>query len=317
MRVDVAISSFRKPESLIFTLLTLHRHCRDRIATVWIGDDRSDSRTLAMLRDPALQARLAPWKIELSVTRRHHGSGRTLVTARMALRLFGRRLSLWHRLRSGWFLLTRGLVPAEDIRYERALSRSTAPYVLLLHDDVEVRGDVAGFLLQQMQADERLAIAGPLGQCWRCGWQAVCTPGMILGGARPGSGWPLTPPPPALRHRRYDRACRINEWCCMIRTGTARALAASGIHFGNAEDGGDTGAYWFGAALAQGWHFADPFQGSGTAPWFVHGWQGHSGRSVWADQGAGRHSYDAAQILARLAAEFGFIPLAAEQPPRR
>lgn len=315
MRIDVAISSFRKPESLIFTLLTLHRHCRDRIATVWISDDCSDDHTLNMLRDPALLARLAPWTVELSVTSRHHGSGRTLVTARMARRLFGPGLTLWHRLRSGWFLLRRGIVPPEDLRYERALSRSTASHMLLLHDDVEICGDVAGHLLDRMRADPRLAIAGPLGQCWRCGWQAVCTPRMILDGERPGKGWPLTPPPPALRHRAYDRACRINEWCCMIRIEAARELAASGIHFGNAEDGGDTGAYWFGEAIARGWSFADPFQASGTAPWFIHGWQGHSGRSVWADQGAGRHSYDAGQIRRRLAQEFGFTLSEPVLPP--
>lgn len=315
MQVDVAISSFRKAESLIYTLLTLHRHCRDQIGTVWITDDCSDDGTLHTLSDPALAERLQPWRIALAVTRRRGGSGRTLVTRQMATALLRPGMSWPHRLRTGWFLLTRGPSRAEDIRYERGLTRSAADHVLLLHDDIEVVGNVAGFLRQTMQADPTLAIAGPLGQCWRCGWQGVCGPGMILEGRRPGPDWPLTPPPPALRHRSYDRACRINEWCCMIRTSAARDLAAEGIHFGHAEDGGDTGAYWFAAAIARGWRFDDPFLAGGTDRWFRHGWQGHTGRSVWADQGQGRRSYNVAQINDRLAAEFGFAPRPRPTPP--
>jgi hypothetical protein len=33
-RADVAIQSFRKPESLVYTLLTLHAHRAPRIGTV-------------------------------------------------------------------------------------------------------------------------------------------------------------------------------------------------------------------------------------------------------------------------------------------
>ena len=41
MKIDVAVQSYRKPESLIYTLFSLHRHSRDAIDTVWINDDRS------------------------------------------------------------------------------------------------------------------------------------------------------------------------------------------------------------------------------------------------------------------------------------
>ncbi|WP_096785026.1 glycosyltransferase family 2 protein [Rhodobacter sp. CZR27] len=307
MTVDVAIPSFRKPESLIFTLLTLHRHSAASIGTVWITDDSSDDGTLDVLRDPALAERLHPWRLDLHETRRRGGSGNTLVTPAMALRLLGPGLAAGHRLRSAYFLLTRGLFQPQSIRYERALARSRAEFVLLLHDDVEIRGDVATFMERRMETDPRLAIAGPLGQCWRCGLASGCAPEFILAGGRPTPDWPVTPPPASLRRRRRDRACRINEWCCMIRVAAARELARDGIHFGNNEDGGDIGAYWFASAIARGWRFTDPFRPDGSDPWFLHPWQGHSGRSVWADQGNGRKRYDAAMIRARIADEFGFV----------
>jgi hypothetical protein len=319
MLVDVAISSFRKPESLIYTLLTLHRHCRDRVGTVWICDDRSGDGSVQALTDPALHERLAPWTIHLHVARRRGGTGRTMVTPQMAWHLALPGQSWQHRLRSGWFLVTRGHTRARDIRYEAGLAGSEAAHVLVLHDDVEVRGDVAGHLLGAMQADDRVAIAGPLGQCWRCGWQGICSPRVILSGGRPGAGWPLTPPPPALAHRRYDRACRINEWCCMIRTEAARQLSRDGIHFGNAEDGGDTGAYWFGAAVARGWRFVDPFLNTPTDRWYRHGWQGHAGHAVWADDPAHRRAYDVAMIRSRIQDEFAFTPKDANplsRPPK-
>ncbi|MFN3937897.1 MAG: hypothetical protein ACK4KW_09985 [Gemmobacter sp.] len=308
MRVDVALASFRKPESLIYTLLTLHRHAAERVGTVWIDDDRSGDGSLAVLSDPELAARLSPWRIELHQHRRRVGSGVTAVTPAMARRLLRPGLAWSHRLRSAWFLATRGPTGAEDIRYGRAIARTGAPFLLILHDDVEIRGDVVSHLLARMQEDPGLVIAGPLGQCWRCGHEGRCAPNRILDGWRPDDRWPLTPPPPGLRWRRRDRACRINEWCCMIRVEAARALAAEAVHFGNAEDGGDTGAYWFAEAVARGWRFADPFRPGGTDRWFAHGWQGHPGHAVWADQGQGRRTYNAAEVRARLAAEFGFTP---------
>jgi len=312
VQVDVAISSFRKPESLIYTLLTLHRHSRDRIGTVWMTDDRSDDGSVNLLTDPALMERQAPWRINLHVARRRGGIGATLVTPRMAWQLLLPDLSWPHRLRSGWFAVTRGLRDARDIRYEAGLAGSVAEHVLLLHDDVEVRGDVAGLLQDRLTADPGLGIVGPLGQCWRCGWYPACSPHMILSGGRPGRvgapDWPLGPPASGLSRRRHDRACRINEWCCMIRSDAARQLAREGIHFGNAEDGGDTGAYWFAAAIARGWRFDDPFLDEPQDRWFHHGWQGHPGQDVWSDDPGRRRTYDAGAVRTRLWEEFGFAP---------
>jgi hypothetical protein len=307
--IDVAVMTYRKPESLIFTLLTLHRHCRDRIGTVWIGDDCSGNDTARLLTDPALARVLAPWQLQVFSTSRRAGWTETLVTGPMALRLL--RPKHWPgfcdamRLLRG--LLRRGLRRADDIRYEHALASTRAGFVLVLHDDVEVTGDIAGLYLDRMQADPGLAIVGQLGQCWRCGHKDDCTPDQVQAGHYPSPQWPQTAPPPGFRGLcKVDRACRINEWCCMIRVAAARQLAAEQVHFGNYQGGGDVGAYWFARAWARGWRFADPFLGRWPHPWFLHGWQGHMGHSVWAEGDEGKVSYDAAAIRARLAAEYGY-----------
>lgn len=307
--VDVAIMTFRKPKSLIFTLLTLHRHCRDRIGTVWIGDDCSGDGTMQILQEAGLARRLAPWRLQIFSTSRRSGWTETLVTGRMAMRLLRPRLwpGLCDALRMLRGLARRGLRRADDIRYERALAASQAEAVLVLHDDVEVTGDIAGLYLQELRADPGLAIVGQLGQCWRCGDRDGCTPAAVQAGIYPTPDWPLTTPPRGFRALcKTDRACRINEWCCMIRVSAARQLAAEQVHFGNSEGGGDTGAYWFARAVARGWRFADPFLGRWPHPWFLHGWQGHMGHAVWTGGPEGKVSYDGAAIRSRIETEFGY-----------
>ncbi len=311
---DLAVMSYRKAASLAYALLTLHRQSAAAIGTVWITDDRSGDDSAARLADPELARRLAPWRLDIATTRRRGRWGLTQVTPGVLGRALrpasgsgpGAGAGWGHRLRVLNGLVRLGLFRAADIRYQRALAGTAAPFVLLLHDDVQVTGDVMAPLLRAMADDPRCAVAGPLGQCWRCGARAQgCKPARVLAGTRP-PGWPLTPPPPGLRFRRYDRACRINEWCALVRVAAARALDAEAIHFGNVEDGGDVGAYWFAAALARGWTVADPFLAPGAQGLFLHGWQGHPGHAVWADQGEGRKRYDEDEVLARLRDEFGY-----------
>jgi hypothetical protein len=307
--VDVAIMTYRKPESLIYTLLTLRQHCLDGVRKVWIGDDCSGPEAWALLSAPELAERLAPWRVQLYSTSRWGGWSETLVTGRMLRRLISplSGLTLCDRLRAMRGLVRRGLRPAEDIRYECALKHTKAEAVMILHDDVQVRGDVVGLYRKALEADPDLAIVGQLGQCWRCGEAGQCSPAALLAGQRPSPRWPATAPPKGKAGLcRADRACRINEWCCMVRTSAARDLAQSGIHFGNSEGGGDTGAYWFGAAVSRGWRFADPFIGTHPFPVFHHGWQGYMGHQVWSDRADARVPYRAEEVVARLWDEFGY-----------
>ena len=120
--------------------------------------------------------------------------------------------------------------------------------------------------------------------------------------------WPLTPNPkqPDAFPHAYHRDCRINEWCCTIDLGLARQLTAEGIYFGNYQDLGDVGAYWLAEAVRRGHHFADDFGEGDRAAFYTHAWQGHSGHSVWVNQGLGQTSYRVTEITDRLWSEFGY-----------
>ncbi len=63
--------------------------------------------------------------------------------------------------------------------------------------------------------------------------------------------------------------------------------------------------------MSLGYGFTDPLAprepGSAEDPragFYVHGWQGHSGHSVWVDQGRGRARYDPAAIKQRMLEQF-------------
>ena len=40
-KVDVAIQSYKKPESLVYTLFSLKKYCGEHIDTIYINDDCS------------------------------------------------------------------------------------------------------------------------------------------------------------------------------------------------------------------------------------------------------------------------------------
>lgn len=60
IKIDVAIQSYKKPELLIYTLLSLHKFCKDSIDTVWISDDKSGEDVLSYYNSSQLQEALYP-----------------------------------------------------------------------------------------------------------------------------------------------------------------------------------------------------------------------------------------------------------------
>ena len=52
-KIDVAIPSYKKPESLIYTVLSLKKHCEDLIDTIYINDDCSGDESIAFYQDKA------------------------------------------------------------------------------------------------------------------------------------------------------------------------------------------------------------------------------------------------------------------------
>ena len=80
MKVDVAVQSYKKPESLIYTLFSLRRYCGEHVDTVWINDDCSGGDVLDLYRDPRLQRALAPIKIKVRENDAPSGYNITLMT---------------------------------------------------------------------------------------------------------------------------------------------------------------------------------------------------------------------------------------------
>lgn len=310
-KIDVALQAYKKPESLIFTLLTLHRHSAARIDQVFIRDDSGLADGLAFLDDKALHERLAPWVIRASRSSRPSGWGAQRQTRAMPIWSANRSWSWRWKLKSAARMLPpmrrRYLWDENDLRYQWAVNQSDKAHLMILHDDVMFTGDIVAHHMAAFAQDPKLAILGQLGQCWRCGHSAICDPLRLIQGQRPPH-WPLTPHPkrPDAFPRAYQRDCRINEWCCTIDVRLARQLSAEGTYFGNYQDGGDVGAFWLAEAVRRGHHFADDFNGGDRAAFYIHAWQGHSGHSVWADQGVGQSSYRVSEITDRLWSEFGY-----------
>ena len=292
MLVDVAVQSYKKPESLIYTLLTLKEHSGDHIGTVWIDDDRSGDDSYEVIMNSGFVEMMKPITVNMRVNEKGGG-----------LYYFNKRALLHRPGNAFWYVyyLLRGRHPAvlqeDDIRYQWAINNTRSRCLYITHDDVEFRGDIIGRYLPEME--KGYTIVGDLGQCWRCGLKEVCTPAGICAGEYPGSRWPLT----SVFNLKQKRNCRINEWSCMIDVATAKRLAAEkALFFGAREDLGDIAAYWFGHIVTHGYRFTDPLT-DGREAYYEHCWQGFAGNDT--DIHGGENRYDAEMIRERIADRFG------------
>ena len=302
-KVDVAIQSYKKPESLIYTLLTLKKHCGELIDTVYVQDDCSDDGTAECYSDPRFLELMDSIKIKVKVNSRpcwiHYFEKEMVKKPHNCF----------------WYCMNKIvgrkplLIEREDVRYQWALDSTDKDYLFVLHDDVMVTGNIIGKLLEAM--GENVAIAGDLGQCWRCPYSDHCSPEAICSGERPSNKWPVTYCAATLsilnKYKFEKRACRINEWCCMLDVTTAKKLADQAIYFGSYEDLGDIGAYYFDEIVKRGYSFADPLAGTDERDsYYIHQWVGFTGHSVWVDQGKGKNEYPKDLIMKKIEDEFGY-----------
>lgn len=310
-KVDVAIQSFRKPESLIYTLFSLHRYCGEHVDTIWINDDCSGGDVLELYRDPRLQEALAPIKLRVRENVKPSGYNVTLMT-RDAIRRHKpiQRLQLF-----GYALMKRLSFhsTSDDVRYQWAIDGTDKPFLFVVHDDIKFFADVLGVYLDDMRSDDNLAIVGDLGYERLCPFGPCgekCSPERILGGDYPCPTWPVTGCRSPL-HRvlgRMRRDCRVNEWCCLIDVGKSREIYDKfGVFFGNYEAGGDVGTYWLDCAMKLGYTFDDPIpKPAERLKYYLHWWQGHEGHEVWVDYGRGRQTYEGDRICSMIESEFKY-----------
>lgn len=310
-KVDVAIQSYKKPESMIYTLLSLKKYCGDLIDTIYINDDCSNDETVKYYESEKLQAYLAPIKLQVRVNKKPGKYTYTLMTKKLffkksfleKMRLIG--FSLINRLR--WMSTT------NDIRYQWAINVTNKKYIFIIHDDIKFYGNVLSLYLQYLESDEKMAIVGDLGGSSMCPYGPCgnnCSPEKILNSEFPCKEWPITGKKSILHAMlgRYKRNCRINEWCCMINVDIARKLVDRyGICFGNYEGGGDVGTYWFEKIIKLGYHFTDPLPREDLRKeYYLHWWQGHEGHEVWVDHGNGIAAYQKDYIVECIWKEFGY-----------
>ncbi len=301
-KVDVAIQSYKKPESLIYTLFSLKKYCSGYIDTVYINDDCSGDKIIAKYLDTNFQKFISPLKIKVRVNEKPVGYSHTIFTKNMLLKN-PKTIIIKPSL-----VIKNNFYTENDIRYEWAINSTDKEYLLIIHDDIKFLDNIIKFYLETIEKDKKIAIVGPLGQCWNCADSHKCSPDKILQGQYPHKYWPLTTNPKGLFPFRYKRMCRINEWCCLINVNIARNISKQkGCYFGNMEDKGDTGAYWFEQIVKLKYKFADPIPNKwSNNKYFIHCWQGHAGHSIWEDQGNGIQKYQKETIEKALKEEFNY-----------
>lgn len=310
-KIDVAIQSFKKPESLIYTLLSLKKFCGEIIDTIYINDDCSGDEVVQHYYNQEFINLMSPIKIKIRVNRKPSGYTFTLMTKeafkkktlkekiRLILHIPIKRLKLYKT--------------SDDIRYQWAINNTDKKYLFIIHDDIKFYQNIAEIYLSKFKNDSKLAIVGDMGGARLCPFGPCgekCSPEKIMNGYRPWELWPITGKQTII-HRilgRYQRNCRINEWCCMIDVDIARSLGERyGIYFGNYEGGGDVGTFWFEKIIKLGYHFSDPFpRFNDRKKYYEHWWQGHEGHEVWEDYGRGRKKYKNEFIKNCIFDEFGY-----------
>ena len=155
-KVDVAIQSYKKPESLIYTLLSLKEHCGDYIDTIYINDDCSGYETVKLYKSEKLQKRMFPIKLKVRENTKKSGYNVTLLTKKM-----------WNEKNFKDKLKLIGYIPlkrlsfhstSDNIRYQWAFNNTDKKYLFLIHDDIKFFDNVLKLYLEKMNENKNLAI---------------------------------------------------------------------------------------------------------------------------------------------------------------
>ena len=289
-KIDVAVQSYKKPESLIYTLLSLKKHCGEHIDTIYINDDCSGDEVISCYKDEEFLNLMKPIKIKIRVNKKKGGYKHTLITKEVfKKRNIIQKLQL---LLSAFVKRAKFYSSTEEIRYQWAINNTDKKYLFIIHDDIKFNDDVAKIYINELNKDSNMAIVGDFAGSHRCPYGPCgtkeCNPQRIISGYRPSKDWPVTGSYQSIFHLilgRKKRNCRINEWCCMINVEIAKKIGNQyGVYFGNVEFGGDTAVYWFEKILKKGYHFNDPIKIEIRKLFYQHCWQGHAGHAVWVKQ---------------------------------
>ena len=133
MKIDVAVPSYKKPESLLYTLMTLKKVAGDLIDAVYINDDCSNDGSVEIYNDRRVREYFSPWKLNVRVnTRNVHISQVYVPGYRVDYMDWKFMLTKWHR-----FIDPRVPHNRHDIRYQYALDNTDKKYLLIIHDEID------------------------------------------------------------------------------------------------------------------------------------------------------------------------------------
>ena len=300
MKIDVAIQSFKKPELLLYTLLSLKKVSQDKIDQIWIQDDSDDPEVVDFYKSQVFLNALWPWKINIKANTQRGGWWFTPVDGLYPAYLspFKRLLfSLRAKYRGTGFSLKR-----ENSRYQWAIDNTDKSYLFIIHDDIVFYEDLIESMIYKFENNTNLAIVGDLGQCWRCEYSRQgCNSDKVNSGYRPSLNWPDIEV--GMSGHRWP--CRINEWCCVISTSAASSIEKKyNVLFGGYDNHGDVAAYWFSLINEENFDFEDIAPSDTKKKLFLHA-DGGSGHSVWVDQGDGKKVYDKNVVIKNIKYDFG------------
>jgi len=210
-KVDVLINVFAKPYQTALSLLSLMRHSGGWIDRIWFAQDS--------LKDAAFTGRQFVLDLLPNIEFYEPVESRWIRHAD-----FGRMGEEAYR---------------HSLRYQYGWEKTDKDWVLVVHNDINVRGDVVGRLLDSIG---ECVAAGGIGMCWVCPahHHGLCSPERylkyrpslreFLGIASDPKGTMLTDVVnymvcPQLRRNPWPLpACRVNEWCALIDMAKARPL---------------------------------------------------------------------------------------------
>ncbi len=269
-KVDVSINYYGKPYQTLVTLLTLWRHSRQHIGTIYIVIER---------QQPYGQygsIRLLQWALQdlpihyyFANQFYYHGSPAIDSLSDPKIRY--------------------------DLKYQYGLEKTNKRYHFLSHNDCLYEDDLLGSLLAQVESsNEIVAGVGLIGQCWNCpAFSAQLCDGSRFEEFRPTGAQNLTlvdryKPPRAKIHYAlietgYNHPlpeCRLNEYACLVNAEQYKALTlprGKMLPLGAAWHGTDWGAVWFHDMVNAGYKFINfPFEPKMTHAPFTPTKSGHT-----------------------------------------
>ncbi|GHB84213.1 hypothetical protein [Persicitalea jodogahamensis] len=253
-KVDVSVNYYGKPYQTIVTLLTLWKHSRQHIGTIYLVIEKNQPyQQYGGVKLLQWALKQLPVEYYYPVHFYYHGSP--------PIDSLGDRDTRY------------------GLKYQYGLENTDKKFHFLSHNDCLYQADLLGMMLEQVNdAEEEIAGVGMIGQCWNCPALAA----QKCDGSRFEQFQPkpqeyrdllnkylnvisLPPAREAIHYNLIEKGqtyplpeCRLNEYACLINTELYQKLAypkGKMLPLGAAWHGTDWGTVWFYEMVNSGYKF--------------------------------------------------------------